>query len=366
MDGSLTSFIDEVCGESPLRVEDDLGDGYVRLRSSEAQRRQAKHDIRCTEDVVIELLRNARDAQAKNIFVALSREGSLRRIGMIDDGEGIPQPMQAAVFEPRVTSKLDTMHVDAWGVHGRGMALYSIAANAKSARIADSARGKGASFAIETDLESLPEKTDQSMMPVFSTDSEGETRIRGTRNINRVIAEFAWAHRGRCEVYQGSPTEIAATLFAFGCATVPRGTRAFCGDPQDLPLVKRLCLAAAPSQLVALAAGMGLDLSERSARRILDGDIQPQGPFLEGIVQNLPDVGGKPGRGRQAKDLKKALLRDARGLKIDACDLGEFTEGIAKAYRGLAERYYLDPAVTPEVGLSREGIHIRIPLNKIR
>ena len=70
-DQSLTSFIEEVCGDSHLRVEDDLGDGFVRLRIAEAERRQARHDIRSTEDIVIEMLRNARDAGARSIFVSL-------------------------------------------------------------------------------------------------------------------------------------------------------------------------------------------------------------------------------------------------------------------------------------------------------
>ena len=135
-DQSLTSFIEEVCGDSHLRVEDDLGDGFVRLRIAEAERRQARHDIRSTEDIVIEMLRNARDAGARSIFVSLSREGSARRICMIDDGAGIPESMQDAIFEPRVTSKLDTVHMDKWGVHGRGMALFSIAENAEIARVA--------------------------------------------------------------------------------------------------------------------------------------------------------------------------------------------------------------------------------------
>lgn len=58
----LTDFIEDVTGDSHLRVEDDLGDGFVRLRVSEAERRQARHDIRSSEDIVIEMLRNARDA----------------------------------------------------------------------------------------------------------------------------------------------------------------------------------------------------------------------------------------------------------------------------------------------------------------
>lgn len=58
-DEALEAFIENVCGDSHLRVEADLGDGFVRLRSAEAERRQAAHDIRSTEDIVIEMLRNA-------------------------------------------------------------------------------------------------------------------------------------------------------------------------------------------------------------------------------------------------------------------------------------------------------------------
>ena len=89
-DGSLEAFIENVSGDSHLRVEADLGDGFVRLRSAEAERRQAAHDIRSTEDIVIEMLRNARDAHAKSVFAAVSREGGRRRIVMVDDGDGVP------------------------------------------------------------------------------------------------------------------------------------------------------------------------------------------------------------------------------------------------------------------------------------
>ena len=64
---NLEQFVDSICDESHLRIEDDLGDGFVRLRTSEAERRQAAHDIRSTEDIVIELLRNARDAHARTV-----------------------------------------------------------------------------------------------------------------------------------------------------------------------------------------------------------------------------------------------------------------------------------------------------------
>ena len=97
-DEALEAFIENVCGDSHLRVEDDLGDGFVRLRSAEAERRQAAHDIRSTEDIVIEMLRNARDAHAKSIFLAVSREGQRRRLVMVDDGDGVPPSMHERIF----------------------------------------------------------------------------------------------------------------------------------------------------------------------------------------------------------------------------------------------------------------------------
>ena len=68
MDSSLEQFIHSVSGDQYFRVEDDLGNGFVRLRAAEAQRRQALQDIRSFEDVILELLRNSRDAHARAIF----------------------------------------------------------------------------------------------------------------------------------------------------------------------------------------------------------------------------------------------------------------------------------------------------------
>ena len=65
----LISFIASMSGEGNLRVEENLGEGYVRLRVSEAERRQAKHDIQHVEDIVIEMLRNARDAGADKVYL---------------------------------------------------------------------------------------------------------------------------------------------------------------------------------------------------------------------------------------------------------------------------------------------------------
>lgn len=111
-DKDLKNFVDSVAKKSHLRVDKDLGDGYVRLRASEAQRRQAHQDIRCVEDAIIELLRNSRDASAQNIYVATNTEGDCRNILIIDDGFGVPVKQHKNIFEPYVTSKLDSMKED--------------------------------------------------------------------------------------------------------------------------------------------------------------------------------------------------------------------------------------------------------------
>ncbi len=72
----ISLIIASMTGEGNLRVEENLGQGFVRLRVAEAERRQAKHDIQHVEDIVIEMLRNARDARATSMYVATSKEGA--------------------------------------------------------------------------------------------------------------------------------------------------------------------------------------------------------------------------------------------------------------------------------------------------
>lgn len=264
---NLEQFVDSICDESHLRIEDDLGDGFVRLRTSEAERRQAAHDIRSTEDIVIELLRNARDAHARTIFLAVGRDGNTRKLTMLDDGDGIPLALHEKIFEPRVTSKLDTVHMDKWGVHGRGMALYSIKVNSTQAKVLASDKDFGSAIYVETDLTKLPERADQSTFPTFEVTEAGTYSMRGPKNIVRTATEFALESRKACTVYWGSATEIAATLYEFGATTTSPALRAFCKDPLELPVCKRLCTASDPASFAEIAEELGLSLSERSARR---------------------------------------------------------------------------------------------------
>lgn len=132
-DRQLIDFVSSITDGTRFRIEENLPHGFVRLKVAEAERRQAQHDIRSVEDVVTELVRNARDAGARNVLVGFQKEqGRYRRIAVIDDGCGIPEDMHSLVFEPRVTSKSEDFEEDRFGVHGRGMALFSIRSRTKT------------------------------------------------------------------------------------------------------------------------------------------------------------------------------------------------------------------------------------------
>ncbi len=366
-DSDLESFVETVCGDSHLRVETDLGDGFVRLRSSEAQRRQAAQDIRCSEDIVIEMLRNARDAHARNIFLATSKSGDIRRIVMIDDGDGVPDHLQQTIFEPRVTSKLDTFHMDKWGVHGRGMALYSITENAESAYVIASGTRLGSSFVVETDTRKLPEKTDQSSFPTFTLADGGTVNVRGPKNILRTTCEFAIEARQSCSVFIGSATDVAATLYQYALSSVSAIERAGVADPDTLPVCKRLATSHTPAAFAEISAALGLEMSERSARRIMDGQIKPLEPLLSLIsidgVTSPESTGATPASNPSKRSVTPT---DVRGLRISADSLDELERAVKEAFSPLAQAHFLDEGVDPIISVSKDRIRIDIPVVKLR
>ena len=354
---SLASFVEEICGESHLRVESDLGGGFVRLRITEAEKRQAAQDIRSTEDIVIELLRNSRDAGAKNIFVSFHRDGKHRKLTIIDDGCGIPSAMQSLVFEPRVTSKLDSAHMDKWGMHGRGMALYSVKANAEEARVVLSEPGKGSSLLVLTNLDVIPEKIDQSTFPVFEVGKNGVHVMRGPKNIMRTVAEFALEHRGECRVFCGSPSEVCAALYAHGSESLDPAYRAFSSNINAESLVMRPSMAEDSLQLSTIASQMGLEVSERTARRIMDGTITAPLNMMDRIAsESFPAA-----REKSSKPLSGTTSTSHR-VDFSPEDRQYVSQATLNAFREIAPHYFLNDS--PQVNFQVRGgeVHISISL----
>ena len=346
----LIGFVASMGGERALRVEESLGSGFVRLRVAEAERRQAKHDIRCVEDVVIELLRNARDAGARTIYVATSREGNLRTVTMIDDGSGIPEPLQDKIFEARVTSKLESVHVDRWGVHGRGMALFSVKENAVSAEVMSSGVGKGTAIRVVTNADELSERADQSSWPAVGHDDDGrQSCVRGPHNIVRTCCEFALEERGTCEVYLGSFAEVAATARARTRLSLEGSDLLFIDDLTELPVLERLRLASDATELLGVARSLGLEMGERTAHRIVSGQIKPVRSVLARLLH------GKDVAPRQAE---VDLVRDRRGLKISKSDAEAFSRIMERDFSYLADRYYLTLSSDPKVSVGQGKVTV--------
>jgi len=351
----LLNFVTSVSGDSYLKVEENLGDGYVRLKVSEAERRQAKHDIRTAEDIVVELLRNARDAHAQRIFLATGREGDTRSMIVIDDGVGVPEGMWERVFEPRVTSKLETMVMDRWGVHGRGMALYSIRSNTSHAEIVASGAHKGAALVVTTVTTELAERADQSTWPTVERDPEGVLRVaRGPHNIARRTVEFALEHPG-IDVYIGSPTEVLSTLVMLARFELDEADLLFCENVERLAVWQRPGAAADASELADTAASIGLTVSERTAHRILGGEITPLRSVLA-LVAGTSDANTTA----TAPD----IYRDRRGLKIHADDLASFRTELESAFDAVAEKYYLHLRCEPKITVGRDDIRVRFEVDK--
>lgn len=340
---SLRSFVEGIVGEDRLRVEEDLGQGFVRLKSSEAERRQAAQDIRSSEDIVLEMLRNARDAGASNAFVAMGREGGTRTIVVVDDGEGIPPEMHGRVFQPRVTSKLDSAKLDKWGIHGRGMALYSISANSEYSQVQRSIPGRGTSIKVRTDTAKLPERADQSTFPHFERTDSGFA-MRGPKNILRTVAEFAFEHRETMSVYCGSDTEMVASLYDHGTRTLSAAKRLFRPEGGDVLLTQEPSMSSDERELAGTASMLGIEISERSARRILDGEIAPAPSMMERLESEAFPHGaretnaseGKSGPGRPVSS-----FGHARTARMSKEDLRSFEADVSNAFGALADKYYL-------------------------
>ncbi len=243
----LSSFLDE-----------DLGSGFCRLSISEAEKRQAKHDIRWVEDALLELLRNSRDAGATRIAVATALHSNrFREIIVIDNGEGIPEDYHDVIFQPRVTSRVSEYVEDEYGVHGRGMALYAIRMNAEQAAVAFSDLYKGTSIRVLFDVEKLPERKNQAEKPYVKKTEQGY-EIRGVKNILYTLTEFA-IKNPKIDIYYGSFSEILSLIIE---------DAAF--EPLKSSILRKIFDV---QDVIYLAEKLGMKISMRNAYRILNREV---------------------------------------------------------------------------------------------
>lgn len=345
-DSGLAEFVTKVTGDKANRVEADLGHGFVRLKISEADRRQAKHDIRSVEGGLIELLRNSRDADAKNIFVATARTTSgLRSLTVVDDGRGVPPTLAEAIFEPRVTSRLGGVSDDRWGVHGRGMALFAVTTVSERAVLQASEVGLGSSFRVEFDTGKIGEKKDQSTFPKIEREKSNTLTLRGVGNLPWVVSRFALDHPG-IDVYFGSPAEVARAMLVIG-------KKLSVGHLQVAPLWLRIAEGHGASNLEQLIdAILGERLSERTVQRIVSGETRAAVNVRDLLDGSLED--------KRQEAAKMPITLADRGLskRFSDEDLEAFAQAVAESFRHLAQKYFVKLADTPVVQKRDSALHV--------
>jgi hypothetical protein len=341
----LLHFVSGITGDARLRIEENLPHGFVRLKVAEAERRQAQHDIRCVEDIVCELVRNSRDAGARRAFVGFQKErGKFRRITVLDDGCGIPGDMHDIVFEPRVTSKSKDFEEDRFGVHGRGMALFSIRSRAPDASVLFSEAGVGTVMQLTVDTDSVPERSDQATIPSLHT-IEGNLEVgAGPHNVARTLLEISVDSPG-LELYLGSFAEVLSTLLTLDDS-----------GPAPWSALSEDCDARGLSRIAVTV--LGLPVSERNSYRILNREVSLLQTMVE-IASNKqsdirPDQSPQPApRPKQTGQRRRSPLRVVKGEDLQA--IGDLA---ASAATSVLEQYYMRPAGSPTVRRSRGRVVI--------
>jgi hypothetical protein len=221
--------------EGPYR---DLGSGFARLTGAEGSRRSPSR-LYYVEDALLELLRNARDAGARNVFVASTlKDRRYRTLTVLDDGHGIPETYATLVFEPGVTTRHLNPVLDdpSEAPHGAGLSLYHIKSAAVSAAVA--CASSPTSIKITFDTYIFPERALQ------STSRPSDTNILAT------LQKFS---TNDFNLYYASPARILATLLKTHIIRRPATTQ----------------------ELWTTATGLGLEVSLRTAQRVRGGEISP-------------------------------------------------------------------------------------------
>jgi predicted Zn-dependent protease with MMP-like domain len=173
--------------------------------------------------------------------------------------------------------------------------------------------------------------------------------LRGPHNIARTVLEFAIDERAAIVVYLGSPTEIASTLYALGSKAISRSKAIFDADRMQAPYLLRPAYALTPEELQQFCEELALPMSTRSARRILDGEIEPLVPHLQSLVSEAK----KP-----IPQEHKAKARSR--IQIANEDKEALLEQVSQAYGELARKYYLTSE--PELSLAQKGNTLRIAI----
>ncbi len=294
--------------EGPYR---DLGAGFARLSGVEGLRRSPGR-LRSVEDALFELLRNSRDAGARNVYVASSLGARrYRHLVVIDDGRGIPETHKHLVFEPGVTTrhlnpvpKASTQELpQTHAPHGAGLSLYHVKNVALSAEVLSVSSPTAIKVVFDTRY--LPEKRLQS--------NARPSRTNLPATLTRFLADSG---PNPPRLYHASPSRILARLLIHRIIQTSQESKQSQGNDGEAPGVREAAVL------------LGLEVSLRTVQRVLAGAISAAGEVTVGGVSEGRDmVGG-------ASEKPSVAGRDDPGgpiLSVGAEDLAEIRAVLGRA-----------------------------------
>ena len=398
----IKKFLSELGLDNVLNVEQDLGSGYVKLRISEAERRQSLQDIKSVEDIIVELLRNSRDAGAKNIFIGTKKiEDKKRYIYFVDDGQGIPAKFHNLIFEARVTSKLENAVKDIYGFHGRGMALFSIKLNVDDVKIFFSEEERGAAFFLDIDLNKVPEKKDQSILPQIVELDGNLNIIGGVNNILKTLVEFK-LQNPEMNIFYGTPSQIIMSM-----RNHAKGLNIYNGFPKfdeweslqgylnDNKKIKVNFFPCLTENYLVLSRitefFFNMEISERTIQRIIYEEFKSIEPVdISSLahlntIENKAETGGKSIKieslsenneteninyknynNRQNKNNKNLILYDEQKLALRFKDeeISDIIKELKENIKKIGSKYLVEPESNIDFKKDNNTIQINIELKE--
>ena len=98
---------------------------------------------------------------------------------------------------------------------------------------------------------------------------------------------------------------------------------------------------------------MGIDISERTAHRIIHGQIRALKTFYKTVTS-------KKGGAKPLPD----ITRDYRSLKISKEDMGSFSRKLEDAFDVLGSQYFINLSEEPRIKVGKDSIKVIFPIDK--